>query len=76
MARRIASIAVLLCAAQATLCQTFDCASESGELAFLQNGAERDPACYNPIISLLVNDRYPTPAQIEDVSARRCARAQ
>jgi hypothetical protein len=72
MARRIASIAVLLCAVQATLCQTFDCATRSGQLAFLQNGAESDPACYNPVIDL-ISGINPTPAQIEDVCQERCA---
>ena len=62
---------MLLCAAQLTLCQEFDCSTKEGQLAFLQRGAETDPGCYNPVIGVLVSDDLPTANQIEDVSDAR-----
>ena len=64
---RLTAIVMMLCAAQSTLCQEFDCSTDSGQLAFLLNGAQSDPACYNPIINLLVSGDNLSPTEIEEV---------
>ena len=45
-----------------------DCSTTSGQLGFLQKGAESNPECYNPVINLITSDTAPTPTQIEGVS--------
>ena len=64
----IAPLVVLLCAAQTSLSQEFDCSTTSGHLGFLQKGAESNPGCYNPVINLITSDTAPTPTQIEGVN--------
>ena len=68
MDQLIVPLVVLLCAAQTALSQEFDCSTTSGQLGFLQKGAESDPECYNPVINLITSDTEPTPTQIEGVS--------
>ena len=63
----IPPLIVLLCAAQTVLSQEFDCLTLSGQLGFLQNGAQSDPGCYDPVITLVTTGRAPSPAQIEEV---------
>ena len=66
--QRLVSLVVILCVAQRTLGQGFDCSTEAGQIAFLQNGALTDPNCYNPILNLVVADRQLTTAETEVVS--------
>ena len=53
-------VVVLLCVAQTTLGQDFDCRTDAGQLAFLQNGARTDPDCYNLIINRILSGIYGT----------------
>lgn len=74
--QRLVSLVVILCVAQRTLGQGFDCSTEAGQIAFLENGALTDPNCYNPILSLVVSDRIPTTAETEIVSETLDSSAQ
>ena len=64
----VASLFVLVCVAQAALGLDFDCSTETGQLAFLQNGATTNPNCYTPVVNLVVLGTIPTAAQIQVVS--------
>ena len=66
MSRAIFSLVVLFCAAHVTLSQ--DCATEHGQLQFLQEKAESDPECYNPLINSLLNEQDPSPEELSTVS--------
>ena len=45
----------------------FDCNSDAGRLAFLQNGAGADPDCYNPVLNFLESGTELTATQIDVV---------
>ena len=47
--------------------EEYDCLTLSSQLGFLQNGAQSDPGCYDPVITLVTTGRAPSPAQIEEV---------
>ena len=60
------SLLVLLCAAQLALCQ--DCATEEGQIEFVENGAQSNPDCYKPLLTLITGEGSFLPSQLSDVS--------
>ena len=68
MIRLVTSLFVLTCAVQTTLCQTGDCSTEEGRLAYWTAGAVRKPECYTPVVRLTVDEQYPTAADVSAVS--------
>ena len=70
MHRLVDSLIVLLCAAEMTLSQEWDCSTDAGQMAFLLAGAMNAPECYTPIIALITLGHLPTTSQIEVVSHR------
>ena len=69
MGRAFISLLVFLCAAQVALSQ--DCATEAGHIEFLENGAQDNPDCYDPLIALVSGEGEFFPNQLSDVSVLR-----
>ena len=68
MIRLVTSLFVLTYAVQTALCQTVNCSTEEGRLAYWTAGVDRNPDCYNPVVRLTVNEEYPTAADVSAVS--------
>ena len=47
-----------------------DCATEEGQLQFLQEKAESDPDCYSPLVNSIgiLTDKDPSPEELSTVS--------
>ena len=64
--QRFVFVGVLMCVGQRALGQEFDCSTEAGQIAFLQNELRRIQTA--TIIEVVVNETQPRAADIEVVS--------
>ena len=67
---RLIFIVLLLCVAQATLVQAFNCNTDAGKLGFLRNGSRSDPHCFNPVIDEIFLGVPPGASDLNFVSTK------